>query len=205
MAQTTPVPHIEHEHEEEQVDLEKYLKWLTPATLGILVISAFFLWQRNQGTGLRTEVAGAYQSANSADQLEAVAQAYPDQPEAPLALLQAASLRFNDQEFEAAQTLFNSFLSLHGDHPLRENAEWGLWMCTETLGDLETALNGFRSVTGEQLLYPQALLARARILEKQEQPREAIVLYTQIQETFPDSPWAEQARVFSQQVELGLR
>ncbi len=67
-----------------------------------------------------------------------------------------------------------------------------------------TGTTGFASVTEEQLLYPQALMARARIQEKQDNAQAALDLYTQIEETFPMSPWSEQARVFREQVELNL-
>lgn len=205
MAQTTPVPHTEHEAEDPQVDLDQLLKWVTPAIAVILAVSLVFLWIRNQDTGLRSEVAQAYASAQTPEELQAVAQAYPDQPEAPLALLQSAALQFNERNFEASQQSYQSFLTLFPAHPLRENAEWGLWMNTEQLGDLESALNGFRSVTEDQLLYPQALLAQARIQEKLEHPEKALETYALLQESFPQTPWSEQARVFSEQVELSLR
>jgi TolA-binding protein len=205
MAQTTPVPHTDHEPEETPVDLQNILKWASPLLTLVLVLSVGYLWVQNKDTGLRTEVAQAYSVAQSAEDLQAVAQAYPDQPEAPLALLQAAAMTFNDRDFETAQQTYQSFLTLYPDHPLRDNAEWGLWMCTEQLGDLDSALNGFNSVAEEDLLYPQALLAQARIQEKKESPEAALELYTQIQEDFPETPWSEQARVFGEQVELSLR
>lgn len=205
MAQTSTVPHSDSHPADEQPDWEKALKKILPVLTLVLVITAVYLWKQGKDSGLRSEVTQAYTMAQSADDLEAVAQAYPDQPEAPLALLQSAALRFNAREFEAAQTLYSSFLSLFPRHPLRENAEWGLWMCTEQLGDLDSALNGFKSVKEEALLYPQALLAQARIQEKQNNLQAALDLYQTIKETFPETPWFEQARVFGEQVELNMR
>jgi len=202
MAQTTPVPHTDHDTKEEDVHWEKLLKWLAPVSAGILALSVLFLWVINKDSGLRAEVAQAYSLAQSAEALEAIAEVYPDQPEAPLALLQAASLRFDEKAYSESQAIYASFLDAYPAHPLKENAQWGLWMCTEQLGDLDAALEGFSSVTDDQLLYPQALLARARVFEKQKDPQAALDVYTQIQDNFPLSPWAEQARVFSEQVEL---
>ena len=190
--------------EEHHLDLDQALKVGAPIILGILAVSILFLWQRNEGSGLRTEVSQAYTAARSVEELEAVAKAYPDQPEAPLALLQAAAEHYNSRSFETALASYDSFLSLYADHPLREHAEWGLWMTQEQLGELDTALNGFRSVTDQDLLYPQALLAQARVLEKQSSPTEAIEIYASVQEEFADTPWAQQAKVFSQQAALSI-
>jgi len=204
----TPAPvHAPSESEEQEsiLDLEKHLKWLTPVLAGILVLTAVYLWRQGQGTDLRAEVALAYATASSPEELEAIADVWPAQPEAPLALLQAASLRFNDREFAAAKVLYENFLTAYPTHPMRENAEWGVWMSAEGTGDLDTALTGFVSVTENQLLYPQALLAQARVQEQKDNPEAALALYTQVQESFPETPWSEQARVYTEQVELGRR
>lgn len=191
-------------NEEHHIDLDGILKWLGPTIAGVLILSMLFIWQRNQGDGIRNEVSRAFTVARTAEDLEAVAQAYPDQPEAPMALLQSASQRFNNGEFENALTSYQSFLSLYAEHPLREYAEWGLWMTQEQQGQLDSALQGFRSVPEEALFIPQALLAQARVLEKQSKPSEAIEVYAKVQESFPETPWSEQARVFSQQASLSI-
>jgi len=202
MAQPTPVPHTDHEPEEKSIDLDKLLKIIAPVTLGILVLSFAFLWFQNKDTGLRAEVAQAYSTAQTPESLEAIAEVYPEQPEAPLALLQAGSLQFNDGKFEAAHALYTSFIERYPSHPLLENAEWGIWMSTEQMGELDVAFEGFSSVREEQLLYPQALMGLARIHEKKNELEAALEVYSQIQDEFPETPWAEQARVFAEQVEL---
>ncbi|MEX2607094.1 MAG: tetratricopeptide repeat protein [Kiritimatiellia bacterium] len=187
------------------VDWGKHLRWGAPLLAVFLIALTLFMWKQGNKTTLRTEVLNAYTRADSAEALAAISEVYTDQPEAPLALLQAASLHYNDGDFESAQELYMRFQSLYPSHVLIEHATWGVWMGAEALGDLDAALQGFQSITEEQLLYPQALLGQARIHEKQSNAEKALALYEQIQKDFPDSAWAEQARVFSDHLTMEQR
>jgi outer membrane protein assembly factor BamD (BamD/ComL family) len=191
--------------EQSEVKLEQHLLWLAPLTAVILVVASLFMWKQSRNTQFRDEVLNAYTQASTADELAALSEVYPDQPEAPLALLQAAALQYNESEFEAAKSFYARFEALYPAHPLLNNATWGKWMSGEALGELDEALEGFQSISSEQILYPQAVLGQARIHEKQSHPDEAFELYTLILEEFPDSAWAEQARVFSDQLKRQLR
>lgn len=206
---TSPAsPHPKSEKSETDTpafNWEKHLRWLSPLIAVILIAVTLYMWKQGRETNLRTEVLNAYTQARSAEALAAISEVYTDQPEAPLALLQAASLRFNDGEHESAQDLYARFQTLYPSHALIDHADWGGWMSAEALGDLDAALKGFTSVSENQLLYPQALLGQARIHEKQSNPEEALALYTQIQEEFPNSAWAEQARVFGDRLGMELR
>lgn len=187
------------------VDWEKYLRWSAPIIAIILIVATLFIWKQGRETTLRTEVLNAYTQADSAEALAGISEVYTNQPEAPLALLQAASLYYNDGEFESAHDLYTRFQSLYPSHALIDHATWGAWMSTEALGDLDAALKGFQSITSGQLLYPQALLGQARIHEKQSEAEKALSLYDQIKQDFPDSAWAEQARVFHDQLSVEQR
>lgn len=199
----TPTAHKPHaETEEPQLNWEKHLRWLAPVTAGILIVATIFMWSQGKKTNLRSEVMQAYSLAGSAEDLQTVADAYPDEPEAPMARLQAGALFYNKGDYSAALAQYDQFLKGYPSHPMYDNALWGKWMSQEALGNLEEALTGFRSVKENALLYPQALMGQARILEKQGNKEGALTLYTQIQEMDPESSWAEQARVFADRVNL---
>ncbi|MDA3874492.1 MAG: tetratricopeptide repeat protein [Kiritimatiellae bacterium] len=187
------------------INFEKHLRWFAPLMVVILIAATLFIWKQSRETNLRTEVLNAYSQADSAEALAAISEVYTDQPEAPLALLQAASLHYNDGDIESAQELYTRFQTLYPSHAMIEHATWGIWMSAEALGELDAALQGFQAITEEQVLYPQALLGQARIHEKQSNAEEALAIYDQIQKEFPESAWAEQARVFSDQLSMQQR
>lgn len=199
----TPTAHQHHsDSPEPQVNWEKHLRWLAPVTAGILIAATLFMWTQGKKTNLRSEVLQAYSLAGSAQELQTVADAYPHESEAPMARLQAGALYYNEGDFEAALGQYDQFLSAYPAHPMHDNALWGKWMSQEALGQLDDAMTGFQSVKESALLYPQALMSQARILEKQGKNDEALALYTRIQEMDPESSWAEQARVFADRVKL---
>jgi len=192
----TPVPH--KESAEPTLNWEKHLRWFAPLTAVILIAATAFMWMQGKSTSIRSEVLQAYAQATTADALVAVADAYPDQPEAPLARLQAAAMQFNEGEFEKALAEYEYFLLVFPSHAMANTAEWGSWMSQEAIGQLDEALAGFKSLTSTDLLYPQGLLGQARIMEKKGQTEDALVIYQTIQDEFSESNWAEQARVFAQ-------
>lgn len=187
------------------VDWEKVIRWGTPLLAAVLIISTLLIWKQGRETNLRAEVLNAYTRANSAEDLAGISEVYTDQPEAPLALLQAASIHYNEGDFASAHDLYMRFQRLYPAHALIEHATWGGWMSNEALEELDEALKGFQSISETELLYPQALLGQARIHEKQSNSEEALALYDRIQKEFPDSAWAEQARVFHDRVSVEQR
>ncbi|MDF3127627.1 outer membrane protein assembly factor BamD [Kiritimatiellaeota bacterium B1221] len=198
--------HIAESHEqaskEVQLDWEKHLRWLAPATAVILLAATLFMWTQGKSDSLRVEVMQAYTLASTAEELQVLAEAYPGEPEAPLALLQAGAMFYNEGEFEKAKAQYELFQTNYSQHILSDNAQWGIWMSEEALDNLDSALEGFRSVEPGEILFPQALLGQARILEKQQQNEAALELYATLQADFPQSSWAEQARVFSERLQL---
>lgn len=196
-----PVPHSENE--EPTLDWEKHLRWFAPLTAFILIAATVFMWTQSRSTNVRSEALQAFISSSTADQLQTVAEAYPDQPEASLASLQAGGVLYRDGAFEKALSQYERFLANYPSHAMVPHANWGKWMSQESLGELEAALQGYKSLSEEDLFYPQALLGQARIMEKQNRTPEAQDIYGRIQEEFPDSNWAEQAQIFSQRAALG--
>jgi tetratricopeptide (TPR) repeat protein len=192
----------------EEADLSPYLKWAAPATAVILLLSAGFFWMRSQEQQERLAAYQDYADASSraegesatdqALRLVEMAKAHIGTPEAALALIQAGSLFYNEGDYEAALDAYERMQAAYAGHELAENAAWGALHCKEELGDLEAALAGYRAVQADEVLHPRALLASARVLEKQQDWSGALSVYEQVLESYPDTAWSLQAEMFSQ-------
>jgi tetratricopeptide (TPR) repeat protein len=190
------------------VDVERHVRWLAPASIVVLLAATVFLWMRREQESERFQEFQAYLDASSpaeplsareqADRLATVVEAYPKSPEAPMALIQAGALLFNEGDYEGALTQYQAFLAAYPQHPLNNNAQWAALHCQESLDQLETALAGYQAYTPADLLYPQAQLAMARIHEKQNDWTKAKAVYQRILDEMPDSPYAGQAELFLQ-------
>jgi tetratricopeptide (TPR) repeat protein len=191
---------------------DQHLRWLAPVSIGILLAATAFIWWQGQQKNEQVQVFQAYVEASSptenlgagdqADRLEAVALAYPDEPEAPMALIQAGALLFNEGNYERALEMYDRFLDRYPNHILKDNPAWGALHCKEALGDLDAALRGYAAYTRGDLLYPQARLSVARVYEKQEKWEQAREVYETIMNDLPDTPWAGQAEIFLHHVRM---
>lgn len=201
------------ENREAPAALEGGLRWLAPVSAAVLLAATGFIWWQSQRQDQRLDVFEAYLDASRpaeelsardhADRLTAVAEAYPNQPEAPMALIQAGALLYNEGDYEGALEQYNRFLDTYPDHPLRDNPAWGALHCREAMGDLDAALEGFQAYSPDDALYPQAQLGIARIHEKQGDWSLAREIYENLLNDMPESPWSNQAEIFLQHV--GLR
>ncbi|MCC5845291.1 MAG: tetratricopeptide repeat protein [Verrucomicrobia bacterium] len=193
------------DHEE---GLEKLKQWGQWALMGIAVVFlgiSLFQWNRSRGEGLKQEIFMAYSTAFTPEALAQVVEAYPDAPEAALARIQMGGMYFREGEYEEALAVYDAFLQAHPRHLLASEVRFSRWMTLEALGRLDEAMEGFASVSEENLMYPQALFGQARIHEKQGRADLALPLYRLIEESFEDSAWAFQAEMFRQVAELAAR
>jgi outer membrane protein assembly factor BamD (BamD/ComL family) len=199
---------------EELPQWDQYLRWLAPISAGILLAATAFMWWQGKNKAEQTTAATAYYEAafpseelsmtEQAEKLKEVASVFPDHASAPFALIQAASLLYNDGDYQGALDVCDEFLATYPTHPQKENPEWVRLHCQEVLGDLDAALAGYKAIATDDLLYPQAQLSIARIHEQKGEWAEAAAVYRKISEEFSGSPWGNQADVFIQYVELKL-
>lgn len=211
-AKTTRKPQKEATPEVEEFDFGPILKWVGPATVVILLLSAGFFWMRSQGQQAHLATYQAFTDATTrqegesatdqANRLIEMSKAYLGQPEAALALLQAGSIFYNEGDYEAALQAYELMVEKYGSHEMVENAAWGALHCQEELGQLDVALAGYKAIPKDALLHPQSVLATARVLEKQGKWSEALTVYEQVTTDYAETPWAGQAEVFSQQATL---
>lgn len=191
-----------------QESLEKFKQWGQGV---LLLIAAVFLgvslfnWNRSRTEGLLQDIYLAYSTAFTPEALAQVVEAYPDAPEAALARIQMGGMYFRDGEYAEALAVYEDFLQTRPRHPLVEEVRFSRLMALEAMGKLDEALAGFSQVSGEQLMFPQALFAVARIHEKQGRPDLALPMYQRIEEDFEDSVWAFQAGMFRQAAERAAR
>ena len=188
--------------------LDGRFRWLAPVSVAILVVATGFIWWQSRQQDQRLDVFQAYLDASRpaeelaardhADRLTAVAEAYPDEPEAGMALIQAGALLYNEGDYEGALERYTLFLDRYPKHPLRDNSAWGALHCREALGELDAALEGYRAYTPEDLLYPRARLGAARVYEKRGEWSRAREIYESLLDDMPESPWANQAEIFLQ-------
>jgi len=211
-AKTVRKPENSSSSEVEELDLGPILKWVAPATLAILLLSAGFFWINSKGQQDRVATFQAFSEASTrkegesptdqALRLTEMAKAYMGSPQAAMALLQAGSIFYNEGDYEAALNAYTLLEETYAGHELAANAAWGALHSKEELGDLEAALKGYQAIANDDLLHPQSLLATARVLEKQEKWSEALTVYDQVTELYPETSWAAQAAAFSQHARL---
>ncbi len=205
-------PATKTSEETEEFDLSPILKWIAPVTFGILLVSAGFFWISSKGEQDRADVFAAFTEASERQEGESatdqalrlteMAKAYLGKPEAAMALLQAGSIFYNEGDYEAALSAYSLLEDEYAVHELASNASWGVLHSQEELGNLDLALKGYQAIGPDELLHPQSLLATARVLEKQEKWSEALTVYGQVKETYPETSWAGQAEAFSQMARL---
>ena len=196
----------------EEIDLAPILKWIAPITLGILLVSTGFFWMNSKDDQDRTATFAAFTEASSRQEGESatdqalrlteMANAYLGEPEAAMALMQAGSIFYNEGDYEASLKAYTLLQDEYAGQKLAANATWGVLHSKEELGELDAALKGYQAIGKDELFHPQSLLATARVLEKQMKWSDALAVYDQVKELYPESNWAGQADAFSQLVRL---
>ncbi|MCH8511096.1 MAG: tetratricopeptide repeat protein [Kiritimatiellae bacterium] len=185
--------------------LKSSAQWVLLAVALALLSFSIFQWFQSRKEGLRQEVYLDYTTAYTPDALRQVIEAYPNQPEAALARLQLGNMLAQDGEHEEALQVFEGFIAKSPRHPLAGRAVLGRLMALEELGRLDEALEGYKGVAADSLVYPQALFGRARTLEKLGRHAEAVPVYKTIEELVPDSVWAYQAERYRDAASLEAR
>ncbi len=170
---------------------------LSVAIALLLALVFLFIGQRRQAHSMQaSEYLG---QAQTAEQFDEISDKYRRTPAAPLALLQAARIHYENSAFQQALERYERVLNDHADHPLAPSAELGRLHCYEVMGRLDEALKGFDlflDIHPDHPLHWQAIQGKARCLETMGRINDARMVYQDFIASNPDSRWvadAEQA------------
>lgn len=143
------------------------------------------------------QAAAAVASANSLEDLEAVARDYAGTAEAPVAILRAASRLCRQGEYEAARERYTDFLRRHASHELAPVARLGAAFADEALNHFDTALAAYdrhlADAGADDYLAPVATLGKARCLALLGKVDEARTVIDQFTADKSGTEWAVHA------------
>jgi len=186
----------QREVKEVLVFLQKYAKPTAIAIIAICVIvlaDKFFKAQRHTKEATADT---ALIHAQSTEDLQAIVDDYASTPAGPLALMVLAREKFNEGQFDEAETLYTRFTKKHGGHELAAQAELNLVTCKEAkgqLGDAHLLYGEFVKKHAGSYLVPSAMMSQARCLEALDQLDEAQIAYEDIIVNFPETSWSRVA------------
>ena len=180
-------------------------KWIIVVGIGFAAAAiGYAMWSKSTSTKTN-EASLDLLSARSVEQLQAVITNHADSKPAALAQMQLGTQQFQADEYEQALSTYQTFLEKYAEHDLIPFADFGRVKCLEALERFEEAKAGYTALTTHASLKPLAQLGIARCLEQMNQLDEAVALYKELEETYADSAWADQARDFRELVEQELR
>jgi TolA-binding protein len=146
---------------------------------------------------LRGEKSGETGNPDEAMQLfDSVAGRYAGTASAEEALIRLGNLQDEKQKYEAAFATFSRYLAEYPSGRYRVLASIGKAYVCETLGKLDEAVKTLSDILLSAKTDPmigEAYSSLARLYEVQKKPDEALKIYGQISEKFPQSQWAQQA------------
>jgi len=168
---------------------------LVGAVLALLVVGGYQVY-RFQKRAAANRASALLLNASSPQQLEEIANEYPDTPSGPAALLSLAANYYSNGQYEQAQQAYRDFEAGYPNHPLRYMADYGAALCLEATGYLDRALDAYGRFIRERpdhYLTPLATLGRGRVLKQLGQLEEARVVLEDFIAENPGSPWVQDA------------
>ncbi len=180
--------------------------------VGILVISAgvgLYSWYRTQqerdAYGLLVKAYGAMwgggpgtqQNPDEAKKVYAeVASKYPGTVAAEEALIRLGNLQFDGSKYDDAIGTYGRYLSSYARGRFRVMAGVGKAYAEEAKGDLpaaEKTLTEIVETAKDDPLIGEAYSSLAHVYEAMKKPEDALRIYNQIAERFPQTHWAQDA------------
>ncbi len=188
-----------HHPDEVQEVLQKLREYSQPILIGVAAALVAFLavWGYRQYSANKSQQAArTYATAQSAEDLQAVVNDYPDSSVAPLARLALAQELFHTGQPEEALRHYKAFIDEHPEHIMVPGAELGRASSLEALNQLPQALEAyteFLDAYETHYLRPMAVFGQARCLEQMQRFDEARVVYEDFIAAHPESDWVRQA------------
>ncbi len=132
----------------------------------------------------------------AAKRLSEVATKYPRTVSAQEALIRLGNLRYDAGKYDDALAAYNQYLSQFPHGKFRVMAGIGKAYAEEAKGDLNAELKTLTSTVdsaGNDPLAGEAYSTLARTYEALKKPEDALRVYGQIAEKFPQTQWAQNA------------
>ncbi len=128
--------------------------------------------------------------------LSEVAAKYPRTVAAEEALIRLGDLRYDAKKYDEALAAYNQYLSQFSRGRFRIMAALGKAYSEEAKGDLQGAANTLSPIVNSAPNDPlagEAYSTLAHVYEAQKKPEDALRIYGQIAEKFPQTQWAQNA------------
>ena len=174
-----------------------------------LIAGLGFLWHQEgrerQADRALAQAYGVLQSQNPqapADpvegmkQLRAIAQSYPGTRSAEEALLRLAYMQYDAQKPDEALATFDEYDKAYPRGRFRVMADLGRGYALIAKHDLDAAAQAFSGIVARGASDPlagEAYMSLARVYETQKKTDEALKIYGQVVEKFPQTNWAQEA------------
>jgi tetratricopeptide (TPR) repeat protein len=171
-------------------------------------MGVFFWYEGRQEAEAQKALAGAEKALGidkpgatpntdeASKRLSEVAAQYPRTVAAQEALIRLGNFRFDDKKYDDAIAAFSQYLSQFPRGKFRAMAAIGKAYAEEAKGDLEGAnktLNAIVASAPNDPLAGEAYSTLARTYESLKKPEDALRVYGQIAEKFPQTQWAQNA------------
>ncbi len=195
--------HVEH--------TERVLGWLRknaiPMASGVVLVMvaiAGYAWVSGSNEKAELQARNTLMSASNAQELQDLAANHPGSRVAPLALLRAAQVNFEQGEYAKAREGFAAMMAKHGTHELAPTAEYGLAKCLDAEGKTEEALKAYDEFLKKHPGNPLAAdagFARILVLDGAGRTDEAKTSAENFIATEPAMPWKEEAKTLLERIQ----
>ena len=187
--------------QQENVEVLAFIKKYAKPTL-ITVVSICLLILANgffKSTRLKKENRAdiALTHAKSDSDFETIVKDYASTPSAPVALMELARRKFNQNQIDEADALYAKFIKKYGSHKLVAQAKLNQISCKQAKGQFDVAqkeYDEFIKNNPDSYLIPSAMLGKARCLEALNQLDQAQIVYEDIMANYANTSWAQAAQ-----------
>jgi len=185
-----------HHEEIEQVKafLSNNGRTLMAVVLLASVVAGVTILYRGHTKAVQSEVSALFYSAQTADDLQAIADNYPSSPFSAMALLKLAKMYYDQRDYGVAINKYSDFMLRFPNHEFVTAAVLGEAHCLEEMNETSQALDAysrFIEKNKDHFLAPQAFDGKARCLKSLGKTDEARIVYENFIVSHPESKWIQ--------------
>lgn len=201
------------EHDEFQKTLDVVKKWILPILIvGILIAIIFSVFERVKGSSYKEtdRISGLLRSEQSPEKILELVDEHAEAPEAANQLMRAAKLRYDDGNYQGAIEAYDKVIKGYAGYPFALEAQYNIYQCQENNGDLDDAIEGYKTFLADNpdnYRAPLAEIAIARCMLQTEPPQleKAKELFDSFVKENPTSPFKAIAEDYAEHTERLVR